>query len=189
MKFTTLNDSIPYTVGGKKHFFTAQIYPGVEISAPGRHQHDTSPAGGDAVVLITDEEVEWNRHQFTHVSIFKDIEDKAGAVTPGFWDAYVKVIMGADPTRFDYKREDSPGIHPMTFLYASQVLALIEHRRYRMHEINFGGRFLPLRFGAGIIEGKWTALDAAEKVRFGRNAVERLEKTFGTPQITLDLMK
>lgn len=188
MRFDTLNKTIPYVVGGKKHFFTSQIYPGVEISMPGRHQHDTAPVGGDAVVLLTDEALDWNRHRFTHTDIFADIELKAGNVPDSFWTDYAKVIKGGDPAKFDYHRDDAPGLHPMTFLYGSQVLAVIEHRRYAKFEAKFGGRYLPFRFGAGIVEGLWTATDAAERQKRGRPGVEWLEKDFGTPTLTKELM-
>lgn len=188
MRFNALNETIPYVTGGKKHYFTAQVYPGVEISMPGRHQKDTIPEGGDAVVLITDEDVDWNRHQFTHVDIFQDIELKAGSIGPEFWTAWSKVIQGADPSKFEFHRSDAPGVHPMIFLHAAQVLAVIEHRRYARFEPQFGGRYLPFRFGAGIVEGLWTAADASQRQKRGRPGVEWLEKDFGTPTLTKELM-
>lgn len=141
--------------------------------------------------MVTDKNVGWRRHQFKHDDIFNDIEVKYEADLPGELDLlmenYLEVIaVGKDPGRM-ICGSGLPGIDPFIFLHAIQCLAVAEHRRYAQHEPKFGGRFLPFRFAAGIAEGLWTAHDAIQKQRFGRPAVERLEKAKGVPVLTQQL--
>lgn len=188
MKFDKLHELIPYVVGGKQKVLTMHPYNAITLAMPGRHAKDTTPVGGDFVVMVDDDNMDWTRHQFTHTDLFQDLEIKYCQVS---WHAetlmedYLKVVRGESPATWI---EGTPGIHPQTFLYAVQCLAVAEHRRYSQHEAKFGGRYLPFRFGAGIVEGLWTATDAAERQRRGRPGVEWLEKDFGTPDLTKELM-
>lgn len=196
MRFDKLNEMIPYVMGGKQKILTMHPYNAITLAMPGRHGKDTEPIGGDFVVMVDDDEKDWTRHQFTHTDLFMDLQAKADASTrPGLIDGYMadylSVITGADPDKYvassDYE-SILPGIHPTTFLHAVQCLAVAEHRRYAKYEAKFGGRYLPFRFGAGIVEGLWTATDAAEKQKRGRPGVEWLEKDHGVPTLTRELM-
>lgn len=138
---------------------------------------------------MDDDKKGWIKHPFTHVDIFKDIEDSKLNITEDFRWAYYNVVNGFDPSNYHFTRKDCPdGIHPMTFLYGVQALAVAEHRRYHQYESKFGGRFLPFRFAAGIMEGLWTAADAAAMQKRGRPGVEILEKAHGKPELTKALM-
>lgn len=166
-------------------------YKGITLAMPGRHAEDTTPKGGDFVVMVTDPSVGWKKHQFKHDDIFNDVERQYDNSLSGmpFSDVmphYLDVVaIGADPLKIKFDWVDGPGtINSTIFLCAIQCLAVAEHRRYHQHEAKFGGRFLPFRFAAGIAEGLWTAHDAIQKQRFGRPAVERLEKDKGVPVLT-----
>lgn len=197
MNFKKLNEMIPYCKGGKKHILTMQPYNGITLALPGRHAEDTTPKGGDFVVMVDDENMDWTRHQFTHIDLFQDLERKvAGSnkfinTVGDLAKEYLVVIKGAAPTTNVWTDTAAwnDSLHPQTFLYAVQCLAVAEHRRYHQHEAKFGGRFLPFRFAAGIVEGKWTAMDAAQVQRRGRPGVEQLERLNGMPEITKELMK
>src|SRR5690349_10467266 len=187
MNFEELHELVPFARFGKAKSLTMQPYNGVTLAMPGRHAEDTTPKGGDFVVMVDDDELNWTKHQFTHTDIFKDIEKKFKyddlSLNDDFIKAYYNVVVnGADPNDYKYKRGDVPGLHRQTFLYAVQCLAVAEHRRYAVHEPKGGGRYLPLRFVLGIAAGKWTAEEAAEKQKFGRPSVERLERTKGRPK-------
>ena len=190
MKFEKLNDMIPYVMGGKQKVLTMHPYNAITLAMPGRHAKDTLPKGGDFVVMVDDEKMDWTRHQFTHTDLFRDLEIKAldnKVMTTTLMHDYLDIIKGSGPAMW----VDSilPGIHAQTFLYAVQCLAVAEHRRYAKYEPQFGGRYLPFRFGAGIVEGLWTATDAAERQRRGRPGVEWLEKDHGVPLLTKELMQ
>jgi hypothetical protein len=191
MKFSELHETIPYAKGGKEKVLRYSPYPNITLAMPGRHAQDTVPIGGDFVVMVTDPIYPVTDHQFTHTDIFKDMELKQGK--NGFLMIdYLKIVKdGQDPV--DFTVEDAPGfmpgLHPKTFLYAVQCLAVAEHRRYAKYESKFGGRFLPFRFAAGIAEGLWTAADAANLQRKGRPGVEMLEKQKGVPLLTKELME
>jgi hypothetical protein len=161
-------------------------YPDITLLMPGRHAEDTIPDGGDFVVCVTDFALSWNKHQFTHADIFLDIAKRTGSGAE-LMQQYLNVITGGEP--------DSTGVPslewcvaPRTFLRAIQCLAVAEHRRYARYESQWGGRFLPFRFAAGIAEGLWSADDAIKVQRYGRPAVERLEKNNGIPVLTKELM-
>lgn len=193
MKFNKLHEMIPYVQGGKAKILSMHPYNAITLRMPGRHAKDTDPIGGDFVVCVDDENMDWIEHQFTHTDIFMDLQAKHDE-EPVFADVLIEhyrrvVVDGFDPEKIDVVDYEGPGIHPTTFLYAVQCLAVAEHRRYARFEPKFGGRFLPLRFGAGIVEGLWTATDAAEKQKRGRPGVEWLEKDFGVPTLTKELMK
>jgi hypothetical protein len=191
MKFAELHEHIPLARYGKEKSLTMTPYKGITLAMPGRHAEDTSPKGGDFVVMVTDKGVGWTKHQFKHDDIFNDIELKSPDSNMGFFmNQYLNVIAaGDDPTKIKLGTGFTvPGIDFTTFLCAVQCLAVAEHRRYHMHEDRYGGRFLPFRFAAGIAEGLWTASDAIEKQRYGRPAVERLEKSKGMPVLTKELM-
>lgn len=168
-------------------------YKGITLAMPGRHAEDTSPKGGDFVVMVTDKNMKWRNHQFTHTDIFADVEVKAD-MNPEhmgfFMNQYLNVIgPGDDPNKIKLGDGLSmSGIDFNIFLSAAQCLAVAEHRRYHQYEAKFGGRFLPFRFAAGIAEGLWTATDAADKQKRGRPGVEWLERDHGMPEITKQLM-
>lgn len=189
MRFSELHEIIPYARYGKAKSLTMQPYNGITLALPGRHAEDTSPKGGDFVVMVDSEKLNWTRHQFTHTDIFKDVYKKAQVsqrLTNKLMEDYAAVIdNNAIPPVWE--RLDLPGLHPQTFLYAVQCLGVAEHRRYHQHESRLGGRYLPLRFAAGIAQGLWTATDAAEKQRRGRPGVEWLENDYGVPEVTGDL--
>lgn len=194
MKFDKLHDMIPYAKGGKLHSLTMQPYNAITLAMPGRHQSDTAPVGGDFVVMVDDENMDWIKHQFTHIDLFKDLQcrtladpDEAGFVIRRYLDI---VADGDDPENMSLGESTAIEgcVHPKTFFYAVQCLAVAEHRRYAKYEAKFGGRYLPFRFAAGIVEGLWTATDAAERQKKGRPGVEWLEKDYGIPTLTKELM-
>jgi len=195
VKFEKLNDMIPYVMGGKQKILTMHPYNAITLAMPGRHAKDTLPKGGDFVVMVDDDNMDWTRHQFTHNDLFLDLHNRACAAPDEasfVMQQYLNIVAnGDDPAKIsvgdDYSSIDGC-IHPQTFFYAVQCLAVAEHRRYAIHEGKFGGRYLPFRFGAGIVEGLWTAVDAADKQRRGRPGVEWLEKDYGTPYLTKELM-
>lgn len=196
MKFDKLHEMIPYVTGGKAKILSMHPYNAITLRMPGRHSKDTDPVGGDFVVCVDDETLDWTEHQFTHSDLFMDLQTKFDAGPHlkqepyRFMEHYLAVVKhGADPEKIDTEKfEHLPGLHPQTFFYAVQCLAVAEHRRYARFESKFGGRFLPFRFGAGIMAGLWTAADAAEKQKRGRPGVEWLEKDFGVSDLTKDLM-
>jgi len=195
MKFDKLNEIIPYAKGGKAKILTMTPYNGITLALPGRHALDTTPVGGDFVVMVDDEVKDWTRHQFTHDDIFRDIERK-GKEHPdeiGFiLNQYLNVIAnGDDPEKIEVGDDIryTNSIHPKTLFYALQCLAVAEHRRYAKFETKFGGRYLPFRFAAGIGEGLWSSGDAIGKQKFGRPGVEQLEREFGVPALSKELMK
>lgn len=186
---------IPYVTGGKQKVLTMHPYNAITLAMPGRHAKDTDPVGGDFVVMVDDETMDWTSHQFTHTDLFMDLQVKYDGgpylrhEPYRFMEQYQAIIRGLDPDKIDVEIFDTlPGIHAKTFFSAVQCLAVAEHRRYAKYEAKFGGRYLPFRFGAGIVEGLWTATDAAERQRRGRPGVEWLEKDFGVPVLTKELM-
>lgn len=190
MDFKTLHETIPFVYSGKKHLLTYQPYNGITLRMPGRHAEDTPQIGGDFVVCVDDENLGWLAHQFTHDDIFADIEKKVGGkdvhAAEELMKQYAKVVFGADPSTVNagngWSRGDwEDSLHPQTFLYAVQCLAVAEHRRYEKFESKGGGRYLPARFAAGIVEGKWTAQDCKAVQRRGRPGVEMLERLHGKP--------
>lgn len=191
MRFDKLHEMIPYVTGGKSKILTMHPYNAITLAMPGRHAKDTVPEGGDFVVMVDDDAMDWTRHQFTHSDIFIDLENKKAdpnGVPSLLMTEYLSIVKdGADPERSGWER-NMVGIHPQTFLYAVQCLAVAEHRRYARFESKFGGRYLPFRFGAGIVEGLWTAAQAIEKQKRGRPGVEWLEKDHGVPMLTKELM-
>lgn len=195
MNFEKLDEMIPLAIGGKVKILEMHPYNAITLRMPGRHAKDTDPKGGDFVVCVDDENMDWTEHQFTHADLFGDVEKKAFALndyTQVLMESYLSTVWdGVDPGRFSFEDPNNkiPGIHPQTFLYAVQCLAVAEHRRYPQHEAKFGGRYLPFRAAAGVAEGLWTAAEAQEKTRkMGRPGVEWLEKDCGTPLLTKELM-
>ena len=192
MKFETLNENIPYVLGGKKHILSTSPYDNVTLRMPGRHENDTEKPGGDFVVEITDDSTSWESKQFTHQHIFDDFQDKADldrGQAEKLMVFYAKVVFGEDPD--DFYIPTSPAwegtVKPSTLIYALQCLAVAEHRRYARYEAKQGGRFLPARFAAGIVYGQWTADDAKMVVRKGRPGVEMLERLHGKPPTLQEL--
>lgn len=195
MKFQKLHEMIPYVTGGKAKILTMHPYNAITLAMPGRHAKDTDPVGGDFVVMVDSEAYDWTRHQFTHSDLFIDLQEKATYYQHHaelLMEQYLKVVRdGIDPEKVVFPEKfmsDYSGLHPDTFLYAVQCLAVAEHRRYARFEAQFGGRYLPFRFGAGIVEGLWTAAQAGEKQKRGRPGVEWLEKDHGVPYLTKELM-
>jgi hypothetical protein len=187
MIFTELNDLIPWVTGNTNHVVTMSPYNAITLAMPGRHQGDTDPVGGDFVVMVSDDQLGWINHQFTHDDLFIDIERKARShqrMGLALMDAYAKVVVkGVDPDDFEFKRtvKWQGTLHPQTFLYAVQALAIAEHRRYFQHEKRGGGRYLPARFASGIVEGIWTSADAKKVQRRGRLGLDQLIKEKGAP--------
>lgn len=190
MDFNTLNTLIPHALGEKLHVLSMSPYNAITLALPGRHQKDTPIPGGDFVVMVDDSNMGWIKHQFTHDDLFADIELKTSTYSnPGFAQTlmqdYAAVVMGADPeaysTNLEYKTLNKVGLHPLTFLYATQCLAVAEHRRYGQHEKRGGGRFLPARFSSGIVEGLWTAEDCKKVQRKGRMGLDLLISQYGHP--------
>lgn len=191
MDFQTLNETIPYVYDGKKYLLEYRPYNAITLRMPGRHSTETTPIGGDFVVCVDDESLEWTQHKFTHSDIFLDLEKKAAKDnrTPDLIIDYLAVVKGIDPDSFEWSRGAwTDSLHPETFIRAVQCLAIAEHRRYARFENKFGGRWLPLRFACGIVEGRWTATDATARQKMGRPGVEWLEKEHGVPQLTKDLI-
>ena len=194
MNFQELNDLIPWVTGNTNHIVTMSPYNAVVLAMPGRHQYDTPERdGGDFVVMVSDRDIGWLHHQFTHDDLFSDIERKARSAkvkAREFMRAYAEVIVrGTAPETYDFKRIKAweGTLHPQTLLYSLQCLAVAEHRRYAQHERRGGGRYLPARFASGIVEGIWTAGDAKAVQRRGRPGLEQLisEKGKPTPLRTL----
>lgn len=198
MDFDALNAKIPYISEGKVKSIELVPYEGITLALPGRHSDQTTPKGGDFVVMVTDTTVGWNKHQFTHGDIFNDLERRPFSSSMRSTDlmwAYLRVVKyGMDPgVDIIVASDPSSGfgglVRPLLFLQAVQCLAVAEHRRYARYENQFGGRYLPFRFGAGIEEGLWTAGQAIEKQKKGRPGVEHLERLHGVPFLTKELMR
>ena len=190
MKFDELHEHIPLARYGKPKSLTMEPYKGITLAMPGRHAEDTTPKGGDFVVMVTDAGMKWRKHQFKHDDIFYDVERRAAAGAAdmdNYMEFYLNVIaIGTDPKNAPFTHVQDC-IDPQLFFYAIQCLAVAEHRRYHQYEDKFGGRFLPFRFAAGIAEGLWTADECVKVQKYGRPAVERLEKT-NVPLLTQRLM-
>lgn len=149
----------------------------------------TKPVGGDFVVMVKDPIYTVPDHQFKHDDIFNQVAIHS---EPNLMHNYLQIVKGADPDKWHHPiwiAHAKVHMNPNTFQYAVQCLAVAEHRRYAHFEAQFGGRFLPFRFAAGIAEGLWTAEAAAAVQKKGRPGVEWLEKDFGVPTLTKELMK
>lgn len=185
MNFDTLNTLIPHALGEKLHVLTMSPYNGITLALPGRHQKDTEILGGDFVVMVSDAKLGWVNHQFTHDHLFSDIEHKTSQdfdLVTELMNNYAAVVFGADPNEFEWIRRGwQDSLHPQTFLYAVQCLAVAEHRRYGQHEARGGGKFLPARFASGIVEGLWTAEDCKAVQRRGRPGLDMLISQHGKP--------
>lgn len=190
MKFAKLHETVPLARYGKLKSLTMEPYPGITLAMPGRHAEDTVPKGGDYVVMVTDERIGWNKHQFKHDDIFNDVELRTNVnAVSGIMEDYLKVIAhGKDPNICTGWPTPDGCLESKLFLQAIQCLAVAEHRRYAQYEGQFGGRFLPFRFAAGIAQGLWTSNDAIKVQRYGRPAVERLERKHGVPVHTQKLL-
>lgn len=186
MIFEELNTLIPHALGEKLHVVTMNPYNGVTLALPGRHQKDTEIIGGDFVVMVSDTNLGWVNHQFTHDDIFADISlktEKDATLADKLMNNYASVIFGQSPDDFKWVRgpwKDS--LHPQIFLHAVQCLAVAEHRRYGKHEKRGGGRYLPARFASGIVEGLWTPADAKAVQRRGRPGLDWLISQHGAPK-------
>lgn len=201
MKFDELNAHVPYAVGGKAKSLEMKLGD-ITLALPGKHADQTTPIGGDFVVMVTCSQKKWKRHQFSHIDIFQDVEQKRNdgqyaklmgsdsvVLVNELMNEYMAVVLGADPASHVYPKYDHlTGLRVGPFLRGIQALAVAEHRRYAQYEDRFGGRFLPFRFSTGIAEGLWTAADAAEKQKLGRPGVEWLERDHGLPSLTKSLM-
>jgi hypothetical protein len=190
--FDELNETIPYARYGKVKSLEMRPYPHITLAMPGRHAEQTTPRGGDFVVMVTDKALGWNRHQFKHDDIFHDVSHRrlsSAIQVDDFMRFYLDVIQGESPDNNTFGTSGLDNVlDSLTFFRAVQCLAVAEHRRYHQHEARYGGRYLPFRFAAGIAEGLWTAEDAIKEQKYGRPAVERLEKSRGLPLLTADLL-
>jgi hypothetical protein len=197
MNFEELNNTIPLAKGGKEKVLRYSPYPNVTIAMPGRHWEDTVPKGGDFVVMVTSNPFGSIDHQFTHTDIFKIVEEKyqvSAQRTKYLMADYVRILRGESVDLPFNNRVKTISKYYETmddeiFLNAVQCLAVAEHRRYAQHEAKWGGRYLPFRFAAGIAQGLWTAADAANLQKKGRIGVEILEKKYGVPELTKELMQ
>lgn len=183
-----LNRDIPFVTGNELHIAGTEVYPGVKILMPGKHQNETVPPGGDAVITVTDLSVGWSDRKFSHTDFFKDIEEKRKhsiEQTNQLMKEYLAMLKQQPLVVGTYFL---PGVQPHLCLYSWQVLAVIEHRRYKQWESQWGGMYLFPRFAFGIAEGLWTAADAANLQKKGRPGVEILEKMHGLPELTNRLM-
>jgi hypothetical protein len=192
MDFKELQETVPLVRYGKEKCLEMKPYANITLAMPGRHAEETTPKGGDFVVMVTDGMVKWKRHQFKHSDLFDDIQVKWDNVSTRaeldvLMEAYYAIVNGEDPN-MQVMAVGLPGIQSNIFYQAVQCLAVAEHRRYAQHEAKFGGRFLPFRFVAGIAEGLWSADAGTEVQKYGRPAVEKLEKKHGTPLLTARLM-
>src|SRR5437762_5753330 len=98
MDFQTLNDTIPYARFGKEKSLEIKPYPNITLAMPGRHAEDTSPKGGDFVVMVTDSNIKWKRHQFKHEDIFADIQERYDddpVDAQLFMQCYYDIVTGA----------------------------------------------------------------------------------------------
>lgn len=199
MKAKELNAMIPYAKGGREKILMMSPYENIKLLLPGRHAMDTVPVGGDFCVCVTDEELGWDEHQFTHTDLFSDVQRKKSQQPKGvsfimefnsFMGIYMDIVKdGISPPDDLSKTSWTRGtLHPQTFLYTVQCLAVAEHRRYWQHEPSFGGRYLPFRFAAGIVDGLWSADDCVGYQNQGRHGVEKLETQYGLPLLTKKLM-
>lgn len=192
MRFEELNTTIPHVIGKKLHVLSMSPYDGVTLKMPGRHQADTPKKGGDFVVIVSDDTAGWKSRQFKHDCIFIDFENKRNSnaiLTNELLIDYIGVVAdGFDPEDYNYGGIPLPGVEPERLLAAMQCLAVAEHRRYQRFQSRGGGRFLPVRFTAGIVEGKWTAAEAIAQQKRGRPGVEQLESQFGIPSATKSLL-
>jgi len=187
MIFDTLNELIPHVIGKKLHTVSMSPYNAVTLAMPGRHQTDTAIPGGDFVVMVDDTNLGWLKHQFTHDDLFNDMELKRTVdknLAESVMEDYARVVLGQSPADIKYDTQGAThiGLHPQTFLYATQCLAVAEHRRYGQHEKRGGGRFLPARFSSGIVEGLWTAADCKAVQRRGRIGLDNLLSVHGKPK-------
>lgn len=195
MKFSEVDDLIPAATG-PLYTTTLQVYPNVSAVFPGRHQDQTDPEGLDFRVDTTSQAKGWVNHPFTHTDLFVDLQEKADAdkpLTQTLVLAYAMVVRsGLDPRVAQNTvmgdLDTLPGLEPHIFLQTVQCLAVAEHRRYPQFASKFGGKFLPLRFSAGIAAGHWQAIDAANMQRRGRPGVEILEKKYGRTPLFKELM-
>jgi hypothetical protein len=188
MDFSTLHATIPYIVDGKQKSIELYPYNDITLAMPGRHADQTTPPGGDFVVMVTDDTLGWDKHQFKHDDIFLDVELKRrGDHARLLMDYYYSAVHHNIDIGYD-RWVPVQGLIPHKFLQAVQCLAVAEHRRYARYEPKLGGKYLPLRFAAGIADGKWTAGQAMEKQKKGRPGVEWLERENGLPFLTRKLM-
>jgi len=189
MRFEELNNLIPYAMGGKVKSLSMEPYPNVTILMPGRHAKQTTPKGGDFVVCVNDK-LFGTGHQFKHNDIFDDVEARKYSSSIRLDDLmrYYLDIIAHEAEMPDFGGSTgAPAMDPQTFLAAVQCLAVAEHRRYAEYEKQFGGRYLPFRFSAGIAEGLWNAEEASWLEKKGRPGVEQLERERGVPILTKEL--
>lgn len=193
MRFDELHAFLPYVTEGDKHSEVYDVYDNVRCKFPGKHAMDTDPVGGDFVVEVNCSNAGWSWKQFTHIDIFKDIEEKTKrrprSMQTWFAPALSSVVMGEEIPEVSVGASLYPGVKMKTLLQASQALAVAEHRRYHRFEKNGGGRFLPVRFANGIIFGHWTAEQAAKVQRRGSHGLRELTKEFGNPPTIKRLIK
>lgn len=179
MRFQDLNEHIE-RAWGELHTVRTVLFEDwdqqVEVLTPGKYQDVTD--GGDFVVVVTDGQAGWTNRKFRHVDLFDDFALKAAAsqsdterlLTQAAWCC----TDAGDPSLLQ-DRAALPGLYEATVFHSLQALCLAEHRRYAQHESGGGGRWLPLRFIAGIVAQRWTAAEAAREEKSGMPGLRRME--------------
>lgn len=176
MKFKELNKAIPRASQGKKHEHRMNLAAdsgwGVRVRYPGKYGPD------DYVVEVTDLDLGWENKQVKHDDLFYDIEEKLNADRE--WTArqlmpdLLKLVRGQSEPRALPTPDGIPGIQVAPLEFTTQALAVCEYRRFPQGDPKGGGRYLPINFMLGIVLDKWTATEAASKMRYGRPVLERL---------------
>lgn len=176
--WTELDKLVPWLSGPDLHSVALPLYQAsdgtwaVEVRQPGKHQDETYEPGGDFVVVVFSRSAGWEKGKMVqHQQVFKDVEEKCrrdehrdfmeARFLPvlywamGYGDAYPPHSLKSEAPA------DLPGLEIDALLASSQALALAEYRRFRKYEARGGGRQLPARLIAGIIERRWNALECA----------------------------
>lgn len=193
-----LDAHLPWLTGTELHVVTVPIYQSsagdwaVEGKLPGIHQDQTYLPGGDFVVVVYSKQAGWeNGKKVQHQQVFEDVEQKCQTpehrsfMQAHFLPAFYWAIgfgKAHPPVSLQLKSSLAlPGMEIDALLASCQALALAEHRRFRQHEAKGGGRQLPAQLIAGIIEGKWNALECGLARTQGLRHLNFLHKTRGKP--------
>lgn len=200
--FDSLHQHIPYVTGGKvkKHSQTLPLETSgkwaVRVRQPGKYWEKSTPPGGDMVVEVSCNTAGWKWKQFRHDHLFKDIElkleDYGKFMRDEFAPALARVVYSKTDPRLELLGSivpvEVPGLSPEATLFASQALALAEHRRYKRFESRGGGRLLPARFAVGVIFKTWPSEAAAGVMYQGLPGLESLIAQYGKPPTLKELV-